>query len=120
MYAMGFRLMIQWYFSGMVSMFQKIGVNQNPNWMSIATNCPLLIHIFFTFFMFAMFLYYEYAPQWYWIQIIYYLFATTILLLGLSWIASSVIVFFKDMGQLVAMLIQFGFWLKRYGSVRQT
>jgi lipopolysaccharide transport system permease protein/teichoic acid transport system permease protein len=71
----------------------------------------LLIHIFFIFFMFAMFLYYEYAPQWYWIQIIYYLFATTILLLGLSWIASSVIVFFKDMGQLVAMLIQFGFWL---------
>jgi hypothetical protein len=35
------RKRIQWYFSGMVSMFQKIGVNQNPNWMSIATNCPI-------------------------------------------------------------------------------
>jgi lipopolysaccharide transport system permease protein/teichoic acid transport system permease protein len=71
----------------------------------------LAIHIFFIFFMFAMFTYYGYPPQWHWIQIIYYLFATTVLLLGLSWITSSVVVFFKDMGQLVAMLIQFGFWL---------
>jgi len=71
----------------------------------------LAIHIFFIFFMFAMFIYYGYTPQWHWIQVIYYLFATTILLLGLSWITSSVVVFFKDMGQLVAMLIQFGFWL---------
>ena len=71
----------------------------------------LAIHIFFIFFMFAMFIYYGYAPQWQWLQIIYYLFATTILLLGLSWITSSVVVFFKDMGQFVAIIIQFGFWL---------
>jgi len=71
----------------------------------------LAIHIFFIFFMFAMFIYYGYMPQWHWLQVVYYLFATTILLLGLSWVTSSVVVFFKDMGQLVAMLIQFGFWL---------
>ena len=71
----------------------------------------LAIHIFFIFFMFAMFIYYGYSPQWHWVQIIYYLFATTVLLLGLSWITSSIVVFFKDMGQFVAMLIQFGFWL---------
>ncbi len=71
----------------------------------------LAIHIFFIFFMFAMFIYYGYSPQWHWVQTVYYLFATTVLLLGLSWITSSVVVFFKDMGQLVAMLIQFGFWL---------
>jgi len=71
----------------------------------------LAIHIFFVFFMFAMFMYYGYVPEWYWLQVIYYVFATTVLLLGLSWITSSVIVFFRDMGQLVAMVIQFGFWL---------
>lgn len=71
----------------------------------------LAIHIFFIFFMFAMFLYYGYVPQLHWIQIIYYLFATSVLLLGLSWITSSVVVFFRDMGQLIAMIIQFGFWL---------
>ena len=71
----------------------------------------LLVHIFFIFFMFTMFLYYGYTPEIYWIQVIYYLFATSILLLGLSWITSSIVVFFKDMGQFVAIIIQFGFWV---------
>ena len=71
----------------------------------------LLVHIFFVFFMFCMFMYYGYSPNIYWIQIIYYLFATSVLILGLSWITSSVVVFFKDMGQFVTMIIQFGFWL---------
>ena len=71
----------------------------------------LAIHIFFIFFMFVMFIYYGYSPELYWLQTIYYLFATVVLLLGLSWITSSVVVFFKDIGQLVAMVIQFGFWL---------
>jgi len=71
----------------------------------------LLIHIFFIFFMFAMFIYYGYSPEIYWIQTLYYMFATSILILGLSWITSSVVVFFKDIGQVVAMIIQFGFWL---------
>ncbi len=71
----------------------------------------LIIHLFFIFFMFGMFIYYGYTPNIYWVQIFYYLFATIILLLGLSWITSSVVVFFRDVGQLVGMLIQFGFWL---------
>jgi len=71
----------------------------------------LVIHIFFIFFMFAMFLFYGYMPEIYWFQLLYYLFALSVLLLGFSWITSSVVVFFKDMGQLVAIVIQFGFWL---------
>jgi len=71
----------------------------------------LAIHIFFIFFMFGMFIYYGYSPELYWLQTLYYLFATVVLLLGSSWITSSVVVFFKDIGQLVAMVIQFGFWL---------
>jgi len=71
----------------------------------------LAIHLFFILFMFGMFIYYGYSPEWYWLQTLYYLFATVVLLLGFSWITSSVVVFFKDIGQLVAMVIQFGFWL---------
>jgi len=70
-----------------------------------------VVHLFFIFFMFAMFIYYGYMPQIYWIQILYYLFALSVLLLGLSWITSSIVVFFRDIGQLVAIVIQFGFWL---------
>jgi lipopolysaccharide transport system permease protein/teichoic acid transport system permease protein len=69
------------------------------------------IHVFFIFFMFIMFIYYGYIPTLHWIQVFYYLFATMVLLLGLSWITSSIVVFFKDVGQLVTMIIQFGFWL---------
>jgi len=71
----------------------------------------LVVHLFFIFFMFGMFIFYGYTPNIYWLQIFYYLFAMIILLLGLSWITSSVVVFFRDMGQIVAMVIQFGFWL---------
>ena len=71
----------------------------------------LIVHLFFIFFMFGMFLYYGYTPDIYALQLFYYLFALSILILGLSWITSSVVVFFRDMGQLVSMLIQFGFWL---------
>jgi lipopolysaccharide transport system permease protein/teichoic acid transport system permease protein len=71
----------------------------------------LIVHLFFILFMFGMFLYYGYTPQPTWLQLGYYLFAASVLLLGLTWITSSVVVFFRDMGQIVAMLIQFGFWL---------
>ncbi len=83
--------------------------------ISLLPLIPLLsalsIHIFFIFFMFAMFIYYGYSPEIYWIQTVYYTAATTILLIGLSWFTSSVIIFFKDIGQLVGIIIQFGFWL---------
>jgi len=71
----------------------------------------VIVHIFFIFCMFGMFVYYGYSPDLYWLQIIYYLFATSVLLIGLSWLTSSVVVFFKDIGQFVAIIIQFGFWL---------
>lgn len=71
----------------------------------------LAIHLFFILFMYSMFIYYGYYPNIYWIQVIYYLFAMSILLLGLSWITSSIVIFFKDMEQLVTIIIQFGFWL---------
>jgi len=83
--------------------------------VSLLPIIPLLsavsIHIFFVFFMFGMFLYYGYTPEIYWLQTAYYIFATSVLLLGLSWLTSSIVIFFKDVGQLVAIVIQFGFWL---------
>lgn len=71
----------------------------------------LIVHLFFIGFMMLMYLLYGYIPSFYWLQIFYYLFCTVILLLGLSWITSSVVIFFRDLGQLVNMCIQFGFWL---------
>lgn len=71
----------------------------------------ILIHLFFIFVMFVMFILYGYMPNLYWLQVFYYMFAVSILLLGVSWITSSIVVFFKDMGQFVTICIQFGFWV---------
>jgi len=46
-----------------------------------------------------------------WVQVIYYVGAMMMLLLGLSWITSCLQVFIKDITQLVGIVLQFGFWL---------
>jgi ABC-type polysaccharide/polyol phosphate export permease len=71
----------------------------------------LFIHLFFIVVILLAFLAYGYRPRWCNLQIIYYLFATIVLVVGLSWITSSLVIFVKDIGQVVSMLLQFGFWL---------
>ena len=34
-----------------------------------------------------------------------------VFILGLTWITSAVVVFFRDLGQIITMFIQFFFWL---------
>ncbi len=71
----------------------------------------LLVHLFFVILMYILFLVYGYKFDLHWLQALYYLVAMIVLVLGITYITSSVVIFFKDMGQLVAMLLQFGFWL---------
>lgn len=70
----------------------------------------LIINLFFTMMLFIMFLVYGYMPNIYNLQVIYYLFALVCLTFGLSLITSTLIIFLKDVGQLVNMVVQFGFW----------
>lgn len=71
----------------------------------------LVIHLFFVAFMFLMFLLYGHRPGLYLVQTLYYLFSAIVLILGLSWITSSLVVFLKDVGQIVGILLQFLFWM---------
>lgn len=71
----------------------------------------LFIHIFFIFFIWFMFLIYGHPFKLIWFQSIYFSFCLTILLIGMSWIMSSVSVFFKDFSQIVNIILQIGFWL---------
>jgi len=72
---------------------------------------PLIVHVFFIGVLIFMFWIYGYQPSIYFIQVIYYTGALLILLLGLSWITSSLVIFLKDVGQILAMCLQFGFWI---------
>lgn len=71
----------------------------------------LIVHIFFIGFMLGMFFYYGFSINLYWLQLLYYLFSLVILLLGVSWFTSSIVVFFRDLSQIIAMILQFGFWM---------
>lgn len=71
----------------------------------------LMIHLFFLGALFLMFYLHGYKPSLYNLQVLYYLFAIIFLNLGLSWITSSLIIFLKDVGQVIGMLLQFGLWI---------
>ncbi len=71
----------------------------------------LIIHAFFLVFMGLLFTLYGLSFNVYWLQIFYYLFAMMVLIMGLSWITSSVMVFVRDINQFVVMILQFGFWM---------
>ncbi len=70
----------------------------------------LLVNLFFVALLFLMFALYGYMPSVYNIQVLYYLFALVCFVFGLSLVTSTLVVFLKDVGQLVSMLLQFGFW----------
>ena len=71
----------------------------------------LIVHIFFIMVIFLIFSLYGFYPGIYSIQVIYYSFSAIVLLLGVTWLTSSLVVFLKDVGQLISILVQFGFWL---------
>lgn len=71
----------------------------------------LLVHCFFIVFLFALFACYQIYPTVAALQILYYVFCLCALIVGLSFITASIVVFFKDLGQIIAIILQFGMWL---------
>lgn len=71
----------------------------------------LIIHLFFIGFIFVMFAIYKHYPSIIWIQVLYYSFALTILLFGMSLLFSSLSVFMKDFSQVIGVVLQLLFWL---------
>jgi len=71
----------------------------------------LYLHIIFLFIVLSIFLFYGYTPNIYWLQIPYFISCTIMLVLGLGWLTSALRVFIKDIGEMVGIVVQFGFWL---------
>ena len=70
-----------------------------------------LVHCFFLLVLFLFYLFSGKLPEISWIQVLYYSFATAVFGLGLSYFTSAISVFFKDMQQIVAIVLQFGIWM---------
>lgn len=71
----------------------------------------VIIHLFFILLLMGMFVYYGYMPTIYWLQLPYYLICTCMLIIGISWLTSSTVVFIRDISQLIAICLQLGFWV---------
>ncbi|WP_444549456.1 ABC transporter permease [Candidatus Magnetomonas plexicatena] len=71
----------------------------------------LYVHLFFLVLVLLIYFFSGYSLDWHVCQLPYYLFAAVVFVTGVSWITSSVTIFFRDMGQIVNMLLQFLFWL---------
>lgn len=71
----------------------------------------LLVHACFLGIMLAVFIIGGQRPLTTWIQVLYYSLAALMLSLGVGFFTSAINVFFKDMTQIVSILMQFGMWL---------
>jgi len=73
------------------------------------------VHIFFIALLFIAFLFRGYPITIYSIQIIYYIICSFLLLFSLTLLFSTLNVFIRDVGQIVSVIIQVGFWVTPIG-----
>lgn len=71
----------------------------------------LFIHLIFLLIMVLFYGIMGYFPTAYWLQIPYYSLAMLVLVLAVGYLCASIYVFFKDMAQIVSIILQFGIWV---------
>ena len=68
------------------------------------------IHVFFVCLLLIVAAIYGYYPTIYTIQIVYYSFCLFIFVLALSYTTCAVVVFFRDLSQIISIGLQIGMW----------
>lgn len=71
----------------------------------------LFVHVFFVAFTLVLYAGYHYYPDLYTLQIIYYSFGMLMMILGISYATSAVVIFFRDLTQIVNIVLQVGMWV---------
>ncbi|RXS76656.1 ABC transporter permease [Blautia faecicola] len=71
----------------------------------------LFVHAFFVVFSLVLCSLYGYTPSLATLQILYYSFCTFMLTLGLVYATSAIVVFFRDLTQIISIFLQVGVWL---------
>ncbi len=68
------------------------------------------IHIFFVGILLLVSIGYGYYPSIYTLQLIYYSFCLFLLVLGMSYLTCAIVVFFRDLQQVINIALQIGMW----------
>ena len=71
----------------------------------------LFVHGFFVLFTVILFTCYGYFPDLYTLQIFYYSLCMMLLVLGMVYATSAVVIFFRDLSQIINIVLQVGIWL---------
>lgn len=69
------------------------------------------VHLFFVVFALILCACYGYTPGLHTLQIIYYSACTFLLSLGLVYATSAIVIFFRDLTQIIGIFLQVGVWL---------
>lgn len=68
------------------------------------------IHGFFVLFMLLLYMAHGYYPDLYTLQLFYYSFCLFVFVLGISYATCSIIIFFRDLIQIISIILQVGMW----------
>lgn len=71
----------------------------------------LFIHLVFIGFSFFVCAIHGFYPSQYTLQLVYYSFCTFFLVLAISYTTCAIVVFFKDLGQIINIFMQVGMWM---------
>lgn len=71
----------------------------------------LFVHLFFIIFTLVLYSCYSYYPDLYTLQIIYYSFCMFIYVLAVSYATSAIVAFFRDLSQVINIVLQVGVWM---------
>lgn len=71
----------------------------------------LFVHIVFLIVLLIIGVVYHFYPTVMTIQLVYYSFCTFFLVLGISYATSAIVLFFKDLMQLIVIFLQIGMWM---------
>ncbi len=70
----------------------------------------LITHLVFLLVLLGLIVFQKMPFSFYYLQFFYYLLCMSVLALGFGWIVSSLNVFIRDIGQIVGVVLQIGFW----------
>lgn len=71
----------------------------------------LFTHLFFLVFTIILFAFMGFLPDFYTLQVIYYSICMIVFVTGFVYATSAVVVFFRDLTQVVVILLQVGVWV---------
>ena len=70
----------------------------------------IFIHVFFVCVLLIIAAVYGYYPSIYTLQLVYYSFCLFIFVLALSYTTCAVVIFFRDLSQIISIALQIGMW----------